>query len=140
MLPEPGRMPEADIDRGTGRARLTAWTAAIPDGQQPRLGIQQPSALQRQPNSQTARVGKQVFVAEIGIVGREGLRTRLPEAALKPLYPRFASGSNRDITELVQAEREHEFEIGAAIQQRLGDDDISSGRKGAKSNPHLVFG
>src|SRR6516225_3091802 len=120
-------MPEPDIDRRAGGTQLTARTATIPDRQQLRLCIQRLSALTRQADPQPARVSKQVFVTEIGIVSCEGPGASSPEAAFKPLHPGSSSRSNRNLAKLVEAKREHEFEIGTAFQQRLGDDDIGSG-------------
>src|SRR5438552_2695441 len=82
---QPEGVPEADIDRRAGRARPSACTATVPDAQQSRLGIQRLGALKRQPDRQLAGIGEQVFVAEIGIVGRKSLSASFLETALEPL-------------------------------------------------------
>ena len=115
----PQRGVDCGADRPLGRA-------AIPQRDLGDRGVEVVAAQQREAHGEAAGVGEQLVVAEVMVLGRIGDRRGLSQAVARAALPTGPAAPHRGVEELVQGKRQHQVELGAARQERLGEQDVGA--------------
>jgi hypothetical protein len=117
-------------DKGPGATmrvgRPSARRLTVPDGELECAGGQLRRAQQRQPHRELGAIGELAIVARVVRLRGQRHRGGLVEAGVEPADPGLSPRADGAFDEVLLEEWQHQVQLAATLEDRLGDQDVGA--------------